>query len=373
MDPQGVFCPNMACLARGQTGKGNMAVHSQKEERYICHQCGHTFVARKGTPLYRLHHEVNLFVIVVTLLAFGCPPQAIVAAYGLDERTVADWQTRAGQQSQAVHTHLVEQPRDLQHVQADEIRAKLQGQIVWLAMALMVRTRLWLGGQVSAQRNEQLLTRLMEQVRAAALARPLLFCVDGFPGYITAIRNVFRTALPSGKQGGRPRWVSWPDLHIGQVLKTYQGRRVQGILRRIFQGNATTIQALIAQSRGGQDLNTAFIERLNATFRARLAPLTRRTHALASREATLQTGMYLLGTVYNFCTEHASLRIKLWVGEHGFRWVQRTPAMAAGIADHCWSVQELLAFHVPPPVWQPPIHSGKRSAAEKALIQRWAS
>lgn len=371
MDPQQIFCPNKDCPARGQIGQGNIRVHSQKEGRYRCHQCGKTFVERRGTALYRLHHSAELFITVSTLLAHGCPPPAVVAAYGLHERTVADWQARAGQQSQAVHEHLVEQPRDLGHVQADELRVKLQGQIVWLAMALMVGTRLWLGGAVSAVRDEALLVRLMNHVRASALARPLLFCVDGFYGYIGAIRFVFRTALPSGKQGGRPQMVHWPDIHIGQVLKQYQGKRLEGVLRRIFQGNEITAQVLIKQSQGGQMLNTAFIERLNATFRARLAALTRRTHGLAQQEATIQTGVYLIGTVYNFCTEHASLRLKLWVGEHGFRWIQRTPAMAAGIADHCWSVQELLTFHVPPPRWQPPAHPGKRSAAEKALIQRW--
>ena len=371
MDPQRVFCLNMDCPTRGQTGQGNIGVHSQKERRYICHECGDTFVERRGTPLYRLHHAAEVFEIVIALFAYGCPLAAVVAAYGLDERTAADWQKRAGQHSQAVHEHLVEQPRDLGNVQADEIRVKLQDQIVWLAMALMVRTRLWLGGQVSTQRDEALIIRLMKQVRAAALARPLLFCVDGLNGYIGAIRFVFRSALPSGKQGGRHKMIAWPEIHIGQVIKQYQDRHVLGVLRRVFQGSEAIVQRLIAQNDGGKVLNTAFIERLNATFRARLAPLTRRTHALACQEATVQMGVYLIGTVYNFCTEHASLRLKLWVGEHGFRWVQRTPAMAAGIADHCWSVHELLSFHVPPPRWQPPAHPGKRSAAEKALIQRW--
>ena len=83
--------------------------------------------------------------------------------------------------------------------------------------------------------------------------------------------------------------------------------------------------------------------------------------------------MYLLGCVYNFCTEHKSLRLKLWVGSHGFRWVQRTPAMAAGLAVHCWSVKELLLIRVPPPAWQLPTHRGRRSQAEKALIAGWCS
>ena len=109
-----------------------------------------------------------MFVIVVTLLALGCPPQAIVAAYGLDERTVADWQAKSGKHSQTVHEHLVEQPRDLGHVQADVIRAKLQGKVAWLDLAIMVSARLWLGGVVSGSRDEGLVTRLMAKVRASS-------------------------------------------------------------------------------------------------------------------------------------------------------------------------------------------------------------
>lgn len=82
MDPQGVFCPNPACPARGQADQGNIGVHSQKEQRFICKQCGKTFAARTGTPFYRLRESQEVVTMVVTLLAHGCPLQAIVAAFG---------------------------------------------------------------------------------------------------------------------------------------------------------------------------------------------------------------------------------------------------------------------------------------------------
>ncbi|MEO0566073.1 MAG: hypothetical protein AAF125_28455, partial [Chloroflexota bacterium] len=59
------------------------------------------------------------------------------------------------------------------------------------------------------------------------------------------------------------------------------------------------------KSRGGV-INTAFIERLNATFRQSLAPLARRTRYPARQPDTLQAGMFLVGTVYNLCTYHQS-------------------------------------------------------------------
>ena len=67
-----------------------------------------------------LRTPTELIVIVVILLSYGCPIQAIVHAYGLDERTVADWQKRAGKHCQQMHQAIVEQGKvETHHVQAD--------------------------------------------------------------------------------------------------------------------------------------------------------------------------------------------------------------------------------------------------------------
>lgn len=243
MDPRKQFCPNMACPARGKTGKNNIVVHSRKEARYQYQICRKTFAATTGTPVYRLHHSAELMIIVVTLIAHGCPLQAIVAAFHLDERTVMDWQDRAGQHCQQVHEQLVQQPRDLEHVQADEIRVKGQGKVIWLAMAIMVSTRLWLGGVIARKRDERLILCLVQIIRQCALARPLLICVDGLIAYVQAVQLVFRSPLPSGKRG-RPWRISWPDIHIGQVIKRYQGKRVVDVTRRMAQGCLETAECV---------------------------------------------------------------------------------------------------------------------------------
>lgn len=368
VDPQSVFCPNPECPARGQLAQGNLRVHSQKERRYHCQVCDTTFVETKGTPFYRLHTAMNLVVTVVTLLAYGCPVQAIVAAFGLDERTVLAWQERAGQHSRAVHEHLVQQPRALGQVQADELRVKVQGAIVWLAMAVQVSTRLWLGGVVGSQRSMALITALIQQVRRCALCRPLLFCVDGLRAYVQVIGRTFREPIPTG-QRGRPRLRPWDGVCMAQVVKQYAQRRVVGIVRRVVQGTLAQALVLLAQTQGGGQINTAYMERLNATFRSRLATLVRRGRALARQVTTLQHGMYLVGTVYNFCSEHQSLRLPGLIG--GRKWLPRTPAMAAGITDHCWRVAELLLYHVPLPPWRPPKRRGRRSKAIQQLVARW--
>jgi transposase-like protein len=360
MDPATVFCPNRHCHARGQTGMGNIGIHSRKEQRFICHACQKTFSARTGTVFYRLRTSAETVVIVVTLLAHGCPLQAIVAAFGFDERTIATWWARSGRQGQAVHEYLVEQPHDLGQVQADELRVKKQGGIVWMALAIMVQTRLWLGGEVSEQRDLPLIRRLIERVRRCAARRPLLVCTDGLVSYIRAIRETFRDPVPTG-QSGRPRLRPWRNVLIAQVVKRYERRRVVETDRRLVDGTPTRVETLRRRSQGNGVINTAYIERLNATFRERLAPLARRGRALARQTLTLHEGMFVVGTVYNFCTPHESLSSAQ----------KTTPAMAAGITDHRWTMHELLSWHVPPPRWTPPKQRGRPSHMLKRLIERW--
>ena len=103
--------------------------------------------------------------------------------------------------------------------------------------------------------------------------------------------------------------------------------------------------AVVKRTGTGRQINTSYIERINATFRSRLASLVRRGRGLAHKVETLERGMYLVGCVYNLCTEHRSLRISVTGG--ATKWRGRTPAMAAGWTDQVWSVRELLAFRPP--------------------------
>ncbi len=233
MDPTTVFCPNLNCPARGKLKEGNIGVHSLQHRRYKCSICQKTFTQTTGTAFYRLRHSQELVTQVVTLLSFGCPTQAIVAAFALDEHTVASWQARAGKHCESVHNHLIAKPRDLGQVQMDELRVKLQGRVVWMALALMVSTRLWLGGVVSTSRDGAFICDLVDKVRACAtaLCAGILFCTDGLKAYIRAIREAFRERVVSG-QAGRPRLQMWKRIFIAQSVKQYEAGRVVGIDRR---------------------------------------------------------------------------------------------------------------------------------------------
>ena len=351
MDPSTVFCPNRDCRDKGQQGRGNSGIHSQKERRYRCTTCRKTFAATRGTALYRLHHPVELLVVVVTLLCHGCPVPAIVAAFGLDERTVAAWLHRAGGHAARVHTAVVETGQvDLGQVQVDEICVKVRRGRIWQAMALAVPSRLWLGGDLSSARDGALVTATLRRVAACAARTALLRCVDGFSAYVGAVRTVFRVALRTGRPG-RPRLILPETVLLAQVIKSHQGRRLVDVTRRVVYGTAEAVADAITATRGGTQINTSYIERLNATFRAALAPLTRRGRRLAHGAALLTSGMWLVGTTYNFCWPHASLRLPALGGR---KWQKRTPAMAAGLTDHRWTMEELLRYQVPPTPWVAP-------------------
>jgi len=358
MDPQQAFCPNLDCPARGQAGRGTIRVHSRKERRYLCSVCGRTFAATRGTPLYRLHSPAGLVLVVLSLLSWGCPVQAIVHTFLLDERTVAAWLQRAGQHCQQVHQHLVQPGQvDLQHVQADELWVKLVGQRVWQAMAMAAPSRLWLGGLLSPQRDTALITALVQQVRACASSLAILVCVDGLASYVTAFQRVFREPVRTGRCG-RPPLVVEPGLLIGQVVKRYAQRHVSSTSQRVVRGTAEAIGAVLEATATGSGIHTAYIERLNATFRSHLTPLVRRGRAIAHTRPTLEAGMWLVGTSYNLCWMHDSLRLEAPAGSDR-TWCERTPAMAAGLTDHPWTLRDLLSYRVPPPAWVAPKRRGR--------------
>jgi IS1 family transposase len=306
-----------------------------------------------------LRTATELIVIVVTLLAFGCPVQAIVQAYGLDERTVASWRDRAGKQCQRVHQAIVEQGQlDLVHVQADEIRVKARSMGAWMGLAMMVSTRLWLGGVVSRTRDTSLADRLLQQVRACSQAAcALLVCTDGWAAYPNSIRRAFRDKVKRTAGRGRASLQVWSSLHIGTVIKQTVNKHLTAVLRQMSHGSWEQAIHLLQRSGGGHVLNTSYIERFNGTIRERLATLTRKCRHAAHRLQALETGMYLIGSTYNFCCFHHELS-KRAAGEVP-RLLRRTPAMASGLTDHLWSLSEVLGYKSAPAPWVKPKRRGR--------------
>jgi len=164
--------------------------------------------------------------------------------------------------------------------QADEIRVTVRGGVGWQARAVDVFARLWLGGVVSRTRDGVLVTRLLERVRACVATRAILLCVDGCVASVGAARSVFREPVYT-RTRGRPRLVLPDGFLLAQVVKRRTGRRLAEVTRRVVVGTPEAVARVSAATRGGTQITTAYSERLNATFRAHLAPLTRRGRGIA--------------------------------------------------------------------------------------------
>ncbi len=121
-------------------------------------------------------------------------------------------------------------------------------------------SRLWLGGELSPTRDGALLTALLWRVAACAAGTALLICVDGFSAYVGAVRTVFRVAVRTGRRG-RPRLALPDTVLLAQVIKSHQGRRLVEVTRRVIFGTAEAVASVIAATRGGTQINTAYIER----------------------------------------------------------------------------------------------------------------
>jgi transposase-like protein len=347
MNPQAQLCPNPACCASGKAGQ--IGIHSRKEGRYRCKVCDKTFSERKGTALYGIKKSPEVFGIVINLLAYGCPVQAIVAAFGLDERTVWAWLKRAGTHCQAFHATQVERGQlDLQHIQADELKIRTYLGTLWLGMVMMVSSRLWLGGSVSASRSKGLLSQVLGYAQRSGKAGELLVAVDGLNLYLEVIPQVFNKSW----NWLQACWQGWHPVAVVQTMKQKGGKRGR-IDRQIAWGEVGQVHRLIQASQGKGWINTAYIERLNATFRTRIAAIIRDGRHLLHQAPPLEAWMWLVGCVYNWCTHHDALAIPLPVSPRKRFWLKRTPAIAAGLTDHCWSVEELLwwkSHHLPRPI-----------------------
>jgi hypothetical protein len=188
-----------------------------------------------------------------------------------------------------------------------------------------------------------------------------VFLSDGFKVYITALLTHFGHWIqPERRQAKgplpKPRWMPLPQLLYAQVIKVTRRRRLVEVKHRVVFGTKAAVEQVLAAC--GWQINTAFIERVNLSIRQHVAAVGRRVMTLCKGEAGLRQQLALYHAYYNFCLPHLSLRQPLPQPEptngHGSakRWQPRTPAMAAGLTDHVWTLREVLLFRVPP--WPQP-------------------
>jgi IS1 family transposase len=225
----------------------------------------------------------------------------------------------------------------------------------WIWRAIALPSRLRVVSHISHERSEAEATAFLAAFKARSRGRPRLFTSDKLPAYVSAlIANYSTPEPPPAKRGrGRPRKepkrILDPELCYAQVDKRREGGRVVAVRRRIVFGSAADIAQLLAADACGQQINTAYVERNHLTSRQSNGRLVRKTLSHSKKVEFLKRHIALEDAVYNFVRPHAALRLRLpQRGAHGRKWEQRTPAMAAGLTDHIWTLEELLRYRLPP-------------------------
>lgn len=236
------------------------------------------------------------------------------------------------------------------HLQVDEPHEGVGDHWVWTAISLPSRLRIT--SHLSAERSEVAAINCIQQIRARSNGRATFFTSDKLPAYVAALVATYSTAEPQPRKRGRgrprltPRRIVDSQLRYAQVDKQRADGRVVEVRRRIIFGTALDIESIIKSDGCGSQINTAYVERNNLTMRQNVGRLVRKTLSFSKSVHYLQRHIALEDAVYNFVKPHLSLRRPLRKSKGKNRkWEQRTPAMAAGLTDHIWSMEELLEFH----------------------------
>jgi IS1 family transposase len=375
------FCPDPDCIYGGWLGLGNISANGHPSggpwRQLHCTSCGSYFQETHGTPLHGTRVAPAKLVWAVGALAEGLGIRAVARVFEVDPNTVLQWLVEAAAHLRAFSQDFLHDIRVTQ-VQLDELFALLSavktGEVSeaeaverlsrsphWVWAAIDPVTKLLLTVDVG-DRTLAMAQRVVHQVvQVLAPGCVPLFLTDGFKEYATAFLTHFgHWVQPPRRQvtgpAPKPRWMPLPQLLYAQVVKTVRRRRLVRVRHRIVFGTREAIQQVLAAC--GWQINTAFVERVNLTIRQHVAAVGRRVSTLCKGEDGIQQQLALYHVYYNFCLPHASVRQPLLQPEptHGTgsakRWQPRTPAMAAGLTDHVWTLREVLLFRVPP--WPQP-------------------
>jgi IS1 family transposase len=371
------FCPHTDCDYRGWLGLNNLRANGHPSggpwRQLHCTACDGYFPEHHGTIFHGKQVAVELIVHVLACLAEGLGIRATARVFAVAPNTVLDWLVEATDPLRAFSAYFL-CDLHVKQLQLDELYAVLSavkdGEITtakaikrlsrsphWVWVALDPVTKLLVAIDVG-ERTQAMAQRFVHHV-AQVLAPDCapLFVTDGFRAYLTALLTHFgHWVQPPRRQTTgplpKPRWIPLPQLLYAQVVKTTRRRRLVRISRRVVFGTLEAVEQVLAAY--DWQINTAFIERVNLSIRQHVAAVGRRVATLCKGEDGLRQQLALYHVYYNFVLPHASLRqplaepVRTYGTGSAKRWRPCTPAMAAGVTDHVWTLKEVLLYRVPP-------------------------
>lgn len=290
-------------------------------KRYKCKTCNRTFNERTGTMFARLRAPIAEMMLVVLCYCHRVGLNSLIDIFKRKESTIVRWLARAAQQCKKVTKYMLSDRITYIAlvIQLDELktRVKTKANEQWIWTVIDAISKLWIafhtGKRTFAQGK-----RFFKKMRQILLNKPKLAISDGLDFYETLLFNNFR------------------GIKYAQIIKKYVGKKLDKIVIRGKLRTSKRKATQILQELGiGNTVNNAYIERLNLTLRNHCSRLIRRSICFSKKLLKLEEHIAILQAYYNLCRFHKSLK------KEG---VKRTPCMAAGLTDHCWSVEELLSY-----------------------------
>jgi IS1 family transposase/transposase-like protein len=348
---ESLACANDECKSYGKTGLANLYVrriYGKDQLRLLrCRHCRVEFSERKNTPLYNCKLPEAKAVTIAELLAEGSSYKSTARVVKVSPEAVRRLSRQLGKHGERFHDERV---RGLPStaLQADERWgfAGSKQQQVWEAEVIDPSSRLVVE-RAQGARDEALIRHLLEDA-CSRLCYPqgVVLFSDGEPSYKTLFPQVFGTPYRPARRGERGRFpnpryrLSRRQAHV-QVVKQRQEKRVVNVEVRYAHGSKVRVHREL-QRLGYTKPNTSAVERRNGTARTMDACSVRKSLAFArtpeTRNARGSWGM----TVYNWCRENRALKRPLSVPRGRLKYERRSPATAAGLTDHIWTISELL-------------------------------
>jgi IS1 family transposase len=375
------FCLHTDCAYRGWLGLNNLRANGHPNggpwRQFHCLGCQGYFPEHHGTIFHGKQASVERIVCILACLAEGLGIRATARVFEVDPNTVLHWLVEAAEQLQAFSAYFLCDIH-VRQLQLDELYAMLRGVkdgeiSEEHAIKRLERSRHWVWTAIDPEskllfvidvgpRTLAMAQRVVHQVvEVLAPGCVPLFLTDGFKEYATALlAQCGEWVQPPRRQATgpapQPRWMPVPQLLYAQVVKTMRRRRLVDVKHRVVFGTREAVGQVLAAC--GWQINTAFVERLNLDIRQRVAAIGRRVNTLCQGEDGLRHQLVVFQVYHNFVLPHTSLRQPLLVPEptkgsgSAKVWRPCTPAMAAGLTDHVWSLKEVLLYRVPP--WPQP-------------------
>jgi IS1 family transposase len=354
-------CQNSSCPEYGKRARENLrwGAWSGKKKRIrmlLCKTCRTSFSERKGTPLFQSHLPEAEAMAIFAHLSDGCGIRQTGRLTGHGKDTVQRYAKKVGPHGKALHDERVafSPPNDRGAVRrALGLRRQKGGAVSlderdqgdnWDHVALDPGSRLVVSF-VPGKRTKANVERLVEDFHRRTEGRPMFITSDEYKPYREAILRAYGEEFtpPRPHGPGRPpkaRLVAPPGLVYATVHKTRQNGRVVDVRPHLVFGTAQELQRTLETSAVSQRVNTAFVERENGTSRLFNARKARKTYQF-SKDWDIHEGMswFEVG-VYNFCWAVETLTD----GVPGGTRTKRSPAQAAGLTDHVWTLQEWVKF-----------------------------